>query len=179
MQRGSAPGPQNARAGAGMDTPEEFTWLFQREYTAVVWSANLVLHDYGCAEEVAQDAFVRLLENWRRVSRYDRPGGWVRRVAIRLAVRAAKRRSHLVDLEAAWPVVGDEQRPLDLDLIAAVRRLPPRQRAVVALRYGEDLPVNEVADILGCTASTASVHLHRARTKLAELLTEEVSSSAD
>jgi RNA polymerase sigma factor (sigma-70 family) len=162
-----------------MQTPEEFTWLFRREYTAVVWSANLVLHDYARAEEIAQDSFVRLLENWRKVSRYDRPGGWVRRVALRLAVRAAKRQSRLVSLDEAWPVASDEKRPFDLDLLAAIRQLPPRQRAVVALHYVEDLPVNEVADVLGCSVSTASVHLHRARTKLASLLKEEVGSNAD
>jgi RNA polymerase sigma factor (sigma-70 family) len=161
-----------------MDAPEEFIWLFRREYTAIVWSANLVLHDYARAEEVAQDAFVRLLENWRKVSRYDRPGAWVRRVAIRLATRAAKRESRLVDLDKAWPVA-DDAKPLDLDLIAAIRQLPPRQRAVVALHYIDDLPVNQAAAIIGCSVSTASVHLHRARAKLAELLGEEVGSNAD
>ena len=49
-----------------MEAPEEFTWLFRHEYAGVVWSANLVLHDYALAEETAQDAFVRLLENWRK-----------------------------------------------------------------------------------------------------------------
>jgi RNA polymerase sigma factor (sigma-70 family) len=162
-----------------METPEEFTWLFRREYTAVVWSANVVLHDYARAEEIAQDAFARLLENWRKVSRYDRPGGWVRRVALRLAVRAAKRQSRLVSLDEAWPAASSDHPSFDLDLLAAIRQLPPRQRAVVALHYVEDLPVNEVADILGCSVSTASVHLHRARVKLADLLKEEVGSNAD
>jgi RNA polymerase sigma-70 factor (ECF subfamily) len=162
-----------------MDAPEEFTWLFRREYRNVVWSVNLVVHDYGRAEEIAQDSFVRLLENWRKVSRYDRPGGWVRRVALRIAVRSAKRHSRLVDFDDAWPAAGDVQRPLDLDVIAAIRQLPPRQRAAIALHYVDDLPVHEVADVLGCSASTASVHLHRARSRLAELLKEEVGTNAD
>ena len=75
-----------------MEAPEEFTWLFRHEYAGVVWSANLVLHDHALAEETAQDAFVRLLENWRKVSRYDRPGSWVRLVAVRMATRVASRR---------------------------------------------------------------------------------------
>lgn len=162
-----------------MGTPEEFTSLFKREYRAVVWSANYVLHDYASAEEVTQDAFVRLLENWRKVSRYDRPGAWVRRVALRLAVRAAKRQSHVVGLDLAWPTAVVEQTPIDVDLIAAIRRLPPQQRAAVALHYVEDLPVHEVATILGCSTSTASVHLHRARARLGQLLGEEVRSNAD
>jgi RNA polymerase sigma-70 factor (ECF subfamily) len=170
--------PAALDAGGGMEAPEEFTWLFRHEYVGVVWSANLVLHDHARAEEVAQDAFVRLLENWRKVSRYDRPGAWVRRVAFRLAVRIAKRQSRLVDLDEAWPIAA-EARPLDLDLIAAIRQLPPQQRAAVALHYVEDLPVNEIAGALGCSVSTASVHLHRARTRLAELLGEVVGSHAD
>ena len=161
-----------------MEAPEEFTRLFRREYTSVVWSANVVLHDYARAEEVAQDAFVRLLENWRKVSRYDRPGAWVRRVAVRLATRIAKRQPPTVDLDEAWPA-GAESPPFDLDLIAAIRRLPPQQRAAVALHYVEDLPVHEIAAVLGCRVSTASVHLHRARARLAELLGEEVGSNAD
>ena len=157
---------------------EEFTWLFRHEYAGVVWSANLVLHDYALAEEAAQDAFVRLLENWRKVSRYDRPGSWVRLVAVRMATRVASRQSRLVSLEDAWPTA-PEARPFDLDLIRAIRQLPPKQRAAIALRYVEDLPVNQIADTLGCSTSTASVHLHRARTKLAELLKEEVGTNAD
>ena len=70
-------------------------------------------------------------------------------------------------------------RELDIDLIRAIRQLPPKQRAAIALRYVEDLPVSQIADILGCSTSTASVHLHRARTKLAELLEEEVGTNAD
>ena len=161
-----------------MDAPDEFNWLFRREYSSIVWSANVVLHDYARAEEVAQEAFVRLLENWAKVSRYDRPGAWVRRVAIRIATTVAHRQSRLVSVDQAWPAA-DEVPSVDLDVIAAIRRLPPRQRAVVALYYVDDLPVNEIADILGCGVSTVSVHLHRARTKLAELLGEEVGSHAD
>jgi RNA polymerase sigma-70 factor (ECF subfamily) len=161
-----------------METPEEFIWLFKHEYDRVVWSANLVLHDYALAEETAQDAFLRLLENWRKVSRYDRPGSWVCLVAVRMATRVASRRSRLVSFEDAWPTA-PEARSFDLDLIGAIRQLPPKQRAAIALRYVEDLPVNQIADTLGCSSSTVSVHLHRARIKLADLLEEEVGTSAD
>ncbi|MGI8434261.1 MAG: RNA polymerase sigma factor [Nocardioidaceae bacterium] len=159
-----------------MDAPEEFEWLFATQYRSIVWSANVILHDYSKAEEIAQDAFVSLLENWKKVAQYDRPGAWVRRVAIRLATRAAKREAQGAQLAAAWPTVADVQ-PVDLDLMAAIRQLPPRQRAVIALFYIEDLPVSEVADILSCGTATVSVHLHRARKRLTELLGEEVEAS--
>ena len=160
-----------------MQAAEEFQWLFTREYAAVVWSANVVLHDYARAEEVAQEAFVKLLDNWAKVSRYDRPGAWVRRVAIHLATKAARKESRLVSMDRAWPVIEDAA-PVDVDLMAAIRQLPPRQRAVIALYYIEDMAAAEVAEVVGCAVATVSVHLHRARARLAELLTEEVDSNA-
>jgi DNA-directed RNA polymerase specialized sigma24 family protein len=161
-----------------MESPDEFSWLFRREYADIVWTANVVLHDYPRAEEVAQEAFARLFENWAKVSRYDRPGAWVRRVAIRLATKIAQRQSRLSTLDRAWPVAAGEP-PLDLDVLAAIRLLPPRQRAVVALHYVDDLPAHEIAEILGCGTATVRVHLHRARMRLAELLGDQEESHVD
>ena len=162
-----------------MKTPEEFNWLFAREYRSVVRSVNLVLRNEGQAEEITQDAFVRLLEHWGKVSRYDRPGAWVRRVALRMATRAAARERrvrNLLSREREVAVVAPER---DLDVWDAVRALPPRQRAVVALFYLEDMPITEVADILACSESTVSVHLHRARKALAAVVGTEVDSGVD
>ena len=66
---------------------------------------------------------------------------------------------------------------MSVEVLAAVRQLSPRQRAAVALYYFEDKPVEEVAHVLECSASTARVHLYRARQRLAELLGEEVGSN--
>jgi RNA polymerase sigma-70 factor (ECF subfamily) len=63
-------------------------------------------------------------------------------------------------------------KPVDLDVLRAVRELPSSQRAAVALFYLEDRPVSEVAEILSCSEMTAKVHLHRARKRLAELIGE-------
>ncbi|HEX2030555.1 MAG TPA: sigma-70 region 4 domain-containing protein, partial [Actinomycetota bacterium] len=61
----------------------------------------------------------------------------------------------------------------DLDLARALRQLPAAQRAAVVLHYLEDRPVAEVAALMACSPSTAKVHLHRARKRLAALLGEE------
>jgi RNA polymerase sigma-70 factor (ECF subfamily) len=69
-----------------------------------------------------------------------------------------------------------------VDLVRAVASLAPQQRAAVALYYLEDLPVEEVAHLLGVSASTVKQHLHRARARLATLLSEapeEVVHDAD
>jgi RNA polymerase sigma factor (sigma-70 family) len=166
-----------------VNTPEEFSWLFTREYRSIVRSVDMVLHDHARAEEITQDAFVRLLQHWNRVSKYDRPGAWIRRVAIRLAAREAvrERRRPSVERVGTGPSLPADvpDGVVDLDLWRAVRTLPPRQRAVVALFYLEDMPIAEVADIVGCSESTVSVHLHRARRRLAELVGEEVQDRVD
>jgi len=158
-----------------VEAPQEFQSLFAREYSAVVWNANLVVHDYGRAEEIAQDAFVQLLAHWSKVRRYDAPGAWVRRVTIRLAVRAAKREARRSTIERMWrPPPPESGQPLDPNLMTAIRELSPMQRAVVVLYYLDNATVQQAADVLGCASSTVSVHLHRARGHLAELLAEEV-----
>jgi RNA polymerase sigma factor (sigma-70 family) len=154
------------------DAQAEFTWFFRAEFRAVVQTAYLVLHDREHAEDVAQEAFTQLLVHWKKVSRYERPDAWVRRVAIRLASRAAKRERRRTALER-------DERPdatmsvRDLDLVRALRELPPQQRAAIALYYFEDRPTAEVAHILECSESTATVHLHKARKRLADILGEE------
>jgi RNA polymerase sigma factor (sigma-70 family) len=151
---------------------DEYTWFFRAEFRAVTQTAYLVLHDRQRAEDVAQEAFTQLLVHWKKVSRYQRPDAWVRRVAIRLASRVAsreRRRAHIERDERREATVPDR----DLDLIRALRSLPPQQRAAVALFYFEDRPTEEVAHILGCTESTATVHLHKARKRLAQILGEE------
>ena len=155
------------------DADLQFDWLFADEFPAVMRTVYLIVHDLGRAEDITQDAFVQLLRHWKKVSRYDRPGAWVRRVAIRLAVEAARRERLRALLERKVeppPIRG----PVDVDVLRAVRQLPGMQRAAVVLCYFEDLPSSEIAGILRCSEATVRVHLHRARKRLAELLGEEV-----
>ena len=126
----------------------------------------------GRAEEVTQDAFVRLYERWRGVAAIEYPEAWVRQVAIRAAVRRARR-------ERFIPVVRGSRRPPP--------RTGPRRRpgaghgvpsAPAAGRRGALLPrgppVDEVARLLGVSSSTVKQHLFRARGTLAAVLGEAV-----
>jgi RNA polymerase sigma-70 factor (ECF subfamily) len=83
----------SADIGALPDRPDEqeFYWFFRAEYPPVASTVYLILRDRGAAEEIAQEAFVSAFTHWHRISRYDRPELWVRRVAIRMAMRAAQR----------------------------------------------------------------------------------------
>ena len=162
---------------------EEFEQVFRSAYRAVLRTTTLVLQDRGRAEEVTQDAFLRLYERWGGAVTYEHPGAWVRRVAVRDAIRRAKRERvvpvmTLTDTDTGAP--GD--RLPDIDLLDAVGALPPQQRAAVALHYLEDLPVDQVAALMDIAPATVRQHLFRARSQLAERLgetLEEVTGNAD
>lgn len=148
--------------------------LYEQEYDRVARTVYLVVRDAGRAEDLTQEAFVRLYLRWATVSRYERPGAWVRRVAIRLAARDARRERLRSVVERQGRPPADEHGP-DADVLDAVGSLPVRQRAAVVLYYFEDLPVVEVARTLGMSESAVKVSLHRARRALAVMLDEEVS----
>jgi RNA polymerase sigma-70 factor (ECF subfamily) len=152
---------------------DEFASFYRAEFQNVVRTSYLIVHDRQRAEDVAQEAFIQLLSHWGSVSRYQQPGAWVRRVAIRIASRSARRERLRPALEQRTdpPLV---LAPQDVDLLNAIKQLPTRQRAAVALFYFEDRPLPEVADILECSHATAKVHVFNARRRLADLLGEEV-----
>jgi DNA-directed RNA polymerase specialized sigma24 family protein len=156
----------------GLD--DEYAWFFRAEFPSVVSTAYLILRDRGRAEEVAQDAFMRLHVHWKKVSRYERPDAWVRRVAIRLASRVAARERRRPLPEWGSATLGAQDGPgADLDVTRAVAELPMRQRVAVVLFYLEDRPLPEVAHILDCSTGAVKTLLHRARTTLARRLGEE------
>ena len=175
-----------SRVGAAMGRPrttrerdDEFTWFFHAEYPQVVRTVHLILRDPGRAEDIAQEAFMTLYARWPRISRYERPDLWVRRIAIRLASRAARREGARGQRERGAADLAPGPTPIDPDLMRAIRQLPPAQRAAVVLFYFEDRPAAEIARILGCAGSTARVHLIHARARLAELLHEHGEETTD
>jgi RNA polymerase sigma-70 factor (ECF subfamily) len=116
---------------------------------------------------------VQLYVHWPKVAKYDAPHAWVRRVAIRMAVRAARRDRQRLELSRLTPdPAAATPAPMDIDLLRAAASLPARQRAAIALHYYEDRPVAEVADLLGCSTTAAKVMLHRARQAMAAKLTD-------
>ena len=157
---------------------EEYAWFFTGEYPALVRTLFFIVHNTERAEDIAQEAFMQLLVHWRKVSKYERPDAWLRRVAIRLAMRSIRREQmrSLVDRDAR---IVEFPQPVDVDLANAIGQLSLRQRSAVVLFYFEDRPMQEIADILGCSVSTGWVHRHKARKRLAALLGEEVSESVD
>ena len=154
---------------SGTDTG--FDRFFQREFPAMVALAYSVSGSAAAAEDIAQDALSRAYRMWPKVSAYDKPGAWLRRVTINLAL--STRRRMAAETKARFrlgrPTLSETPAVHD-DVWDAIRRLPGNQRAAVALHYLEDRSIAEVAEILDCAEATARVHLHRGRQALAAML---------
>ena len=122
------------------------------------------------AEELAQDAFVAAYRQWPRVSGYDQPGAWVRRVATNAALSALRRRSS--EVKGLARLGRQRQQEVDIpeedqELWAALRALPKRQAQALALVVVDDLSVAEVARVLQVGEETVRTHLRRGRVALA------------
>lgn len=156
----------------------EFDDFYRRSFHGVVALVHGLSGSRFAAEELTQEAFLAAHRRWERISIYDRPEAWVRRVAVNRATsrwrrRAAEARA-LARLAVRSRPVPEVLSERDEELWAAVRRLPRMQAAAVALHYHDDLPLDEIAEVLGCTEGTVKTHLHRARRTLARTLREDL-----
>lgn len=171
---GPAPGP----AVGSTHMPEDFDSFFRREYPRVVALAYALSGRPSAAEDLAQDAFFATHQRWARVGAYDHPEAYVRRLVANAAISGRRRLAvearALRRLAVRSRAEVEELAPPDAEFWRAVRRLAPRQAQSIALYYLEERSAEEIGAILGCSAATVAVHLHRARATLEKVLTEEV-----
>lgn len=137
---------------------ESFDAFYASRWNATARLAFMVVGASGAAEEVTQDAFVRVHGRWDSL---DSPDAFLRTVTMNLC------RSHLRRRKVEQRHSPDARQvsvaPPELDETwLAVLRLPFRQRAVLALRYYADLPEEEIALLLGCRIGTVKSARHRA-----------------
>jgi RNA polymerase sigma factor (sigma-70 family) len=162
-----------AIAGGEVDISRNFDDFYRAEVTGLVVLATGVLGRRSGADDLVQEAMLEAYRRWDRLSTYESPRAWVRRVVVQRAVKAAKK----ADNERAAHLRALPRRPhedvvveLDPELRTQLQALPAQQRAVLALHYLEDSPVSEIAEVLGIAEGTVKVHLSRGRTRLAEAL---------
>ncbi|WP_344915259.1 SigE family RNA polymerase sigma factor [Streptosporangium oxazolinicum] len=127
--------------------------------------------DQHAAEDLLQTALARTVAGWSRV---ETPEAYVRQVMYRQQVSWWRRRRETVVAEPPEGTVADGTPGADLRIVMrrALARLTPRQRAVLVLRYYEDLPEAEVAGILGCSVGTVRSTAHRSLARLRVLAPE-------
>lgn len=160
-----------------------FEAFFREEYVAVVALCAWLTGDRAAGEDLAQEAMAATHRRWDEVRTYERPGGFVRRVAVNLASNERRRRARrdgaLRRLRAVPEVHDGEPGSAHGELWAEVASLPLQQRAAIGLRYLEDRSTAEIAEALGCAESTVRVHLHRAHRELAERLGRTTDVTSD
>lgn len=155
---------------------EDFASFYDREIRSVVGLTYVLSGSRFGAEDLAQDAFLTAYRHWDRVSVYDNPGAWVRRVAANRSISIGRRR--LAEARALIRLGSERVTLPDLsadgeELWSAVRRLPPRQAQVIALRYWDRRSTPEIAEILELSESTVKSHLQRARQTLADTCSKD------
>jgi RNA polymerase sigma factor (sigma-70 family) len=139
--------------------------LYEREYPRLLRALTAIAGDEGAAEDAVQEAFVRAYK--QGLATLERPGAWLLVVATRVLFRDRRRRPTAVAVELV-PALRDE---IDFaieraDLLAALRQLPERQRAVVVARYYYDLSYEEIAKAFSIRTGTVGATLSQALAKL-------------
>jgi len=161
------------RSGRGRDDGFE---TFAASTTGdLLRTASLIVWDPSVAEDVVQECLLQVARRWSRVRRMAYPAAYARRIATNLAIAAAERHStERAELAAGLdfePVTAAARLALEQvdnqhDLDAALGRLAPRQRAVVVLRFFEDLTEAQAAEVLGCSVGTVKSTCSRALDRL-------------
>ncbi|WP_028654298.1 SigE family RNA polymerase sigma factor [Nocardioides sp. J54] len=153
------------------ELPASFEAFVLARRGALLRTAFLLTGDAHAAEDLVQTALVKVVGRWRRIQADPEP--YVRTVLGRESVnRWRRRRWREVTTDQLPEAVGREDGTVDrLDLRAALDRLAPRQRAVLVLRYYEDLTEAQTAEVLGIAVGTVKSH---ARDALARLRLEAV-----
>jgi len=161
-----------------MGASQAVTALYERHALGLTRLAFLMLGDRQTAEDVVQEAFCGLYRAWDRLPDHARALGYVRSSVLngsRSALRRSKRAPRAVAAPAAAAsaedavLAGERQR----ETVAALRRLPPRQREAVVLRYFAYLPEQDTAVAMGVSRGTVKSTTSRALAALARMLQEE------
>jgi RNA polymerase sigma-70 factor (sigma-E family) len=135
--------------------------------------AYLITCDRMAAQDVVQSVLGRALLSWGRIAR-DNPDAYLRRAMLNERTSVWRRWGRREIATATLPTgpttdaIGASDRRAEL--VSLLRQLPPRQRAAVVLRYLEDLPDDQIADILQCSAATVRSQVSRGLAKLRGLL---------
>ncbi|MCG5462916.1 SigE family RNA polymerase sigma factor [Micromonospora sp. MED01] len=139
------------------DRDEAFAEYFAARSGAMRGTAYLLCGDWHRAEDLVQTAFVKLYRVWNRISRHEVLDSYVRQILIRTFLDERRRgwwRRERVGGEEAEQVAPPDSPEGRLVLLQALARVAPRQRAVLVLRYWEDLSIEDVAALLECSPGT-------------------------
>jgi RNA polymerase sigma-70 factor (sigma-E family) len=154
----------------------EFDQFVATHVDDLLRTAYLIVWDETEAEDLVQECLFKVARRWPRVRSMEQPRAYARRILINLATDGARSRARRrVELDPSPPAGAersvDPLAALDThaELVEALGRLPPRQRAVLVLRYFHDLTEAQAAEVLGCSAGTVKSNASRGLARLREV----------
>ena len=148
------------------EMPVDFDDFYTEEWPSALRLATLLTQRQGVAEDLAQEAFARVLAAWDRI---ERPGAYLNTTLVNACRTWHRRQTGERDRLPLLLPADAEPAEFD-DLSDALATLPYRQRAVIVLRYYADLPEREIADALGCAPGTVKSLASRALTELRRVI---------
>jgi DNA-directed RNA polymerase specialized sigma24 family protein len=150
----------------------EFQEFYQASRDVCLRAVLASVGDRQLAEDLVAEAFTRAWMSWHSVSRHPAPRAWIVRTALNTRVSWWRRRRREVALDGGHEVADTTAGGPGLDptLLTALRRLPQRQREVIAFRVFLDLDTRTTAKVLGIAPGTVTAHLSRAVTTLRDHL---------
>jgi len=157
----------------------DFAEFYRRSRDECLRTVLISVGDQDTAQELVAEAFARACASWRTVSKHPAPAAWVVRTALNANISWWRRRRRELLMPspgavADWPEAeGASGSLVDPRIMAALMRLPARQRQVVALRLVLDLDTSHTAELLGITPNTVMAHMARALAALREDLQPE------
>lgn len=161
----------------GSTRDADFAEYFVARASMLRRTAFVIVQDWHTAEDVTQRAFVKLYAAWQRVSAPGRDA-YARRVVVNEALTHLRRRPPEVPTDSPPDLVAsDPPAEAPFDLVRALALLTPQQRAVVALRYINDLSVGETAEMLRIAEGTVRAHASRALDTLRRRLPDLISTT--
>ena len=158
---------------------DQLTELYTAHYRSLVRLAAFLTGDRDNAEEVVQDAYVKVLGSWRGIREQDKAEAYLRTAVVNLSRSRLRRR--VVAAKHQPEPLGDvasaetsAMRTVQRDAVMrALQQLPPRQREAVVLRYYGDLSEAQTAAAMGCSAGAVKSHTSRAMAALRPLLEDK------
>ena len=142
-----------------METPvRSFEDVFRQSRTDMLRTAYLIVGSHAVAEEVVQEAFARM---YRHFAAIDNPGGYLRTSVVRLCVQSRRRAAMEAERLALSFEPPATQEPEIDEMWARLAHLRPERRAVLVLRFYNDMTPSEIADTLGWRGATVRTRLHR------------------
>lgn len=153
------------------DAEQEYVGYVTGRLPALQRAAYLLCGDVHRAADIVQTTLTKLYLKWSRASRADNLDGYVHRILVRCFLDERRLAWSRVTLTASPPERPAPDPPEDrAELTAGLARLPKRQRAALVLRFYSDLPVSQVAEILGCREGTVKSLTSRGLATLRDLL---------